>query len=93
MNIILILLKFLFLSINTNILCEKIKLKSFKVKSNHLIYFNNFIFNNYSSENPIKQGLNYSLKFSPSKTLQQRLMRNEANNGFEQTVAVHTRFA
>ena len=72
MNIILILLKFLFLSINTNILCEKIKLKSFKVKSNHLIYFNNFIFNNYSSENPIKQGLNYSLKFSPSKKLKKQ---------------------
>lgn len=71
MNNLLILIK-LFLSFYSKILCEKIKLNSFKVKSNHLIYFNKFIFNNYSNENFIKQGLNYSLKFSPSKKLKKQ---------------------
>ena len=69
MNNLLILIKLLVLSFYAKILCEKIKLNSFEVKSNHLLYFNKFIFNNYSSENPIKQGFNYSLKFSPSKKL------------------------
>ena len=69
MNNLLILIKIFVLSFDAKILCEKIKLNSFKVKSNHLLYFNKFIFNNYSSENPIKQGFNYSLKFSPSKKL------------------------
>ena len=55
---ILLILCFLLLNISK---CEKIELENFKLESNNLYSLAKFTYNNYSKNNPIKQGFDFNL--------------------------------